>query len=105
MNTYERQVLRLDAHEEIVIPRQTGQQLIAQGYYESVGSPRGQIKDYRRRLPDDRGIHIRDYGDRMTMHWDHIDPSANLVGHLVRDAPLAVLGVLILGAVLLGSGS
>lgn len=105
MHAFERQVLRLDAHEEIEIPRYTGQQLIESGYYHSIGSPRGQIQDYRRRLPDDKGIHIRDYGDRMTMHWDHVDPSANLVGHLVRDAPLAALGVLILGAALLGSSS
>lgn len=105
MHAFEQQVLRLDAHEEIEIPRYTGQQLIESGYYQSTGSPRGQVRDYRRRLPDDKGIHIRDYGDRMTMHWDHVDPSANLVGHLVRDAPLAVLAAAAIGVAIFGGGS
>lgn len=105
LNKHERQVLRRDAHEEMEIPYQTGQRLINQGYYVSIGSPKGQRRDYRRRLHDDRGIHIRDYGDRMTMHWDHVDPSANLVGHLVRDAPLATVALLALGVAVLGSGS
>ncbi|PSG97670.1 hypothetical protein BRD56_04250 [Thermoplasmatales archaeon SW_10_69_26] len=105
LTPYERRVLNLDAHEEMPIPYQTGRQLINQGYYESIGANKGQCKDYRRRLPNDKGIHIRDYRDRMTMHWDHVDPSANLVGHLVRDAPVIALVGLAIGAAILGSGS
>jgi hypothetical protein len=41
----------------------------------------------------------------MTMHWDHLDPSASLVGHLVRDAPVIALVGLAIGAAILGSGS
>lgn len=105
LHVYEQRVLNRDAHDAIEIPYQTGQRLINHGYYESIGSPKGQRKDYRRRLPDDRSIHIRDYGDRMTMHWDHVDPSANPVGHLVRDAPIAALVVLAIVALILASRS
>lgn len=104
LQMYEQMVLDLDAHEEMEIPFQAGQRLIDQGYYVSVGSPRGQDKDYRRRLPDDRGIHVRDFGDRMTMHWDHVDPSASLVGHLVRDAPGLAIAGLVIGAAVIGGG-
>jgi len=60
--------------------------------------PKGQMADYRYALTDGRGIHVREYDGTYAVHWDEVDPSVNVVGHLVRDAP----GVVLLGALALG---
>lgn len=65
-----------------------GRTLEAYGYYRSTGLPAGQVADYRKALPDGRGIHIRIYRNRATAHLDRRDPSVDLVGHLVQDAPV-----------------
>lgn len=99
LTSWERRVLEtLPAHKEVVIPRFGEGHLLARGYRTSVGEPNGQKEDYRRRLPDGRGLHVKDYGERMTLHWDKVDPSHSAVQHLVRDAPLLVAGGLLLGA-------
>lgn len=99
LHTYERMVLNRPAHEEIVVPDQVARMLLQRDYYQSVGTPDGQLADYRRRLEDGRGIHLQQYPDHWEMHWDKVDPSQNLLGHLREDAPgvLAVGGILLLG--------
>lgn len=97
---WERRVLEtMPAHKEVEIPRFSAEHLRAKGYYESVGEPHGQKEDYRRRLEDSRGLHVKDYGDRMTLHWDKVDPSASRLRHLIHDAPALTAGSLALGAV------
>lgn len=98
----ERAALRLGAHEEIELSRREAERLLAFGYYRSIGAPRGQVLDYRRRLSDDRGMHLRIYRHHATLHWDHVDPSASLLGHLIRDAPGLLAAGAILGAAALG---
>lgn len=85
-------------HKEVVIPRFSEAHLLAKGYRRSVGEPHGQKEDYRRRLEDDRGLHVKDYGDRMTIHWDKVDPSASRIRHLLHDAPELTAGSILLGA-------
>lgn len=99
LSAWERHCLEaMPHHHEVVIPRFSEEHLLAKGYRTSVGEPNGQKEDYRRRLGDDRGLHVKDYGDRMTIHWDKVDPSASRVRHLIHDAPGITAGSLLLGA-------
>jgi hypothetical protein len=100
LKVWERRVLEtMPPHKEVEIPQFREEHILGQGYYESVGEPRGQDGDYRRRLEDGRGLHIKDYGDRMTIHWDKVDPSVSALRHLVHDAPALTAGSLVAGAV------
>lgn len=100
---WEAQILNADAHKEFRVNRVDPRWLKADGYYESTGLPKGQFADYRKKLADGRGIHVRYYPNgMMTAHWDRVDPSHDLLGHLVVDAPvwtavLAAAGVVALG--------
>lgn len=99
---WEQNVLNAKPHDEVEIPRQSWGTLQSYGYYCLPGLPVGQQADYRRALADGRSVHIRDYGDKMTAHWDRVDPLANLVGHLIADAPLLTVGILLALAVYVG---
>jgi hypothetical protein len=94
-----REVLRLKAHQELAITKDGLPTPVRAGFYLSTGLPKAQLFDYRLALRDRRGIHIREYADRYTVHWDHIDPSVDFLGHMVVDAPgalwagLAVVGI------------
>ena len=72
------------------------------GFVKSLGEPHGQIADYRKSYGKE-GLHVREYKDRYTIHWDKTDPLSNPMGHLLEDAPhwLAVAGGIAL-AVLAG---
>ena len=71
------------------------------GAKRSVGLPLGQRNDFRWRLSDCRGLHVRDFGTHYEAHIDRVDPSCSLVEHLRRDAPNAyVLGACALGGLL-----
>lgn len=100
LESWERRVLEtMPAHQEVVIPRFSEAHLLAKGYRTSMGEPHGQREDYRRKLPDGRGLHVKDYEDRMTIHWDKVDPSVSRIRHLIYDAPEITAGSLIFGAV------
>lgn len=94
----ERVVEELPAHQEVEIPRFSRREVLGHGYYRSPGEPRGQKADYRRRLDDGRGLHVKDYGDHMTLHWDKVDPSESALRHLLYDAPGITAGSLLAGA-------
>lgn len=72
----------------------------------------GQMADYRMTLPDGRGIHVREFSDCYTIHWDKACPLVNPIEHINQDAPqygpilgaLAVVGF-IGGLMWLGSQS
>ena len=68
-------------------------------FYSSTGLDGSTEGDYRLRIEDGRGVHIKEYDDRYAVHWDRVDPRENAIGHIAQDAPgLAVLG---LGAIAL----
>jgi hypothetical protein len=102
--SWEYQILNASVHKEFKVNGINPQWLKASGYYVSTGLPKGQIADYRKRLADGRGIHVRQYANGvMTAHWDRVDPSHDLIGHLLIDAPvwtafLAVASVVVLSA-------
>lgn len=86
MQRWERQALSNEAHEELRLEKVTGEELLALGYHRSLGTPKGQKADYRKALDDGRGLHVRVYSDRATVHWDRTAPSVSPVGHLIDDA-------------------
>lgn len=74
------------------------------GFYWLPGYPKGTLRQWRRRLPDDSGVHVYIYDDRLVIHRDRIDPSAGVVRHMVADCPNLVSGIAMVGIVgLLGA--
>ena len=62
------------------------------GARESIGLPRGQGADLR--FPSDatcRGLHVHAFPDRWEAHLDQVHPECDLLGHLRRDAPTALV--------------
>jgi hypothetical protein len=71
------------------------------GLRPSVGLPMGQQSDFRLRLADCSGLHVRDFGTHYEAHIDQVDPDCDPVDHLVKDAPdVAISGAAALGALL-----
>ena len=77
-------------------------------FTRTLGEPKGQLADYGYTLPDDGRIHIREYRDHYTIHWDHVDPTLSprhFWEHIKRDAPhwkpLIELGAIILAIIIL----
>ena len=64
-------------------------------FNKRLATPAGQLNDFGLALKDGKGIHIKEYEDHYTIHWDKIDPSVSTLGHLYEDAPewLALLGL------------
>lgn len=88
---WETRIIHSAPGQEQAIPNVHPATLEAYGYYPSAGLPKGQYADYRRALPDGRGIHVKLYDDHATAHLDRVDPSVNLIGHLLLDAPVFTL--------------
>ncbi len=66
----------------------------ALGARESIGLPRGQRGDLR--FPPDaacRGLHVQAFPDRWEAHLDQVHPECDLLGHLRRDAPTALVAL------------
>lgn len=57
------------------------------GARRSIGLPFGQRSDYRWRLADCSGLHVRDFGSHYEAHIDQVDPQCDLVGHALKDIP------------------
>lgn len=106
LNAYLDEVLTLEAHEELLVPKNLIPHPFELGFEISFGEPKGQVADYRAELPDGRGLHVRDLVSRWSIHWDHVFPSLKRwVDHLREDSPvwfgLFILGLVIGAAVLL----
>jgi len=73
-------------HTKLWIPRPFQDPLSA-GMYRSIGTPVGQSTDYRLRLDDGKGLHVREFPQYYQAHLDDVDPSQSLVGHMFADMP------------------
>lgn len=84
---FEDLALQRRAHQKVVVPYFEVPHPSADGYDRSQGEPDGQDRDWRRTLPDGRGIHIQEFVYRYYLiHWDWYPPE-NPLGHLLVDAP------------------
>lgn len=96
------QALRQPAGKNIRIEKRGLPPPAASGFYRSTGLPKGQLLDYRWAMPNGRGIHLQDFGTHYGMHWDRVDPSVSIKGHLMQDAPIALkVGGLLAGGLAL----
>ncbi len=70
----------------------------ALGARASIGLLRGQRADLRF-APDAscRGLHVQAFADRWEAHLDQVHPECDLLGHLRRDAPAALVAVVVGG--------
>ncbi|NEU55240.1 hypothetical protein [Halorussus sp. MSC15.2] len=80
-------VLRERHHADLRIAKDAVPHPTSAGFVCHTGDPRGQRADYRRPLPDGRGIHVKAFADRYEVHWDKVDPTEDFLGHVVADAP------------------
>lgn len=84
---YIRQVLSYPAHHEIRVPTDRVPPPLQAGFKFSFGMGKNQLADRRLKLADGSSIHVRVYDNCYTIHWDHVDPSVDLIEHLRQDAP------------------
>lgn len=86
--------LRLEKHA-VQHPRDAGLRV-------GMGLPLGQIADYRLRLADNRGLHVRDFGSYYLAHIDQTDPACDPLLHLLQDAPKTAVSTFAAVGALLG---
>lgn len=79
-------VLSNPAHTDVRISKLEVPHPLVAGFVKHFGDLAGQIADYRFPLPDGREVHIKEYGEYYSTHWDHSSAIRNPFGHLLRDA-------------------
>jgi hypothetical protein len=84
---------------EVHVPKLNAQHPLDAGLRPSLGLPVGQQADFRLRMDDCRGLHVRDFGNHYEAHLDRVDPDCSLPEHLRLDAP----GAYVAGAGALGA--
>jgi hypothetical protein len=82
--------LALPRHDKLVVPRDRVPHPRDAGLYPSVGLAQ-HCRHYRRALPDGRGLHVHEYGDRYHVHWDAVDPSVSVLRHFLADVTHAAV--------------
>ena len=93
-------ILSQPAHDEVLYYFDEIEELPSY-FKERLGTPAGQLNDFGVALKDGRGIHVKEYDDYYTIHWDKVDPSVSKLGHLYEDAP-GILAAGIIGSFLGG---
>jgi len=74
--------------EEIEVPKELRQFMLADAQETKLGQKNGAIKQFRYGK-----LHIREYKDKYLVHTDKIDPRENPLGHLIHDAPEVLVGL------------
>ena len=74
--------------EEIEVPKELRQFMLADAQETKLGQKNGAIKQFRYGK-----LHIREYKDKYLVHQDKIDPRENPLGHLIHDAPEVLVGL------------
>lgn len=96
-------VLSNPAHQDIVVHKSLVPHPLSEGFDPRLGDFQGQTADFGKALPDGRGIHIREFADEFKVHWDHVDPSVDPIGHLISDAThWVVIGFIAISLLLFG---
>jgi len=98
-------VLSKPAHTDVLVSKSEVPHPLEAGFIKHVGDDAGQIANYRLPLTDGRELHVKEYNEDYSTHWDHSSAIQNPLGHLLRDAPGWVFGIftlIVVGAVILG---
>ncbi|UPW01724.1 hypothetical protein M0R88_06380 [Halorussus gelatinilyticus] len=91
-------VLRERHHVDLHVAKDALPSPASAGFVLHTGDPRGQRADYRRPLPDGKGVHVKEFADHYAVHWDKVDPTEDFLGHVLADAPHWLLFGGVLGA-------
>ena len=80
--------------DKIEVPKSIGNPMETGLFVRSVGSPRGQIRDYRGNVDGSNlGIHVVEFLGHYEVHVDHFDPYKKPVEHLIVDSPGTLLEI------------
>lgn len=74
--------------DEIEIPKELREFMPDKAELTQLGQKNGANKQYRF-----GNLHIREYDDKFLVHTDKVDPRKNPIGHLIHDAPEALVGL------------
>ena len=74
--------------QEIIIPLDLKRVVLMGAEETKLGDKKGAIRQYRKGT-----LHIREYGDRLTVHADKVDPRTDPMGHLIQDAQEVLVGL------------
>jgi hypothetical protein len=81
-------VLCLPPYQEMRVSKFGATHPLQAGFVRTfIEESKNQLADYRKTLPDGRGIHIREFSDCYVIHWDKICPLAKPIEHIQQDAP------------------
>ena len=81
-------VLSLPPHKPIYYLKDEMPHPLILGFQNDNGEPDGQLADYRFVLEDGKSIHVKEYEEHYSVHWDWVDPRKDWIEHLRRDAPV-----------------
>jgi len=73
---------------EIEIPKSVRPIMLDAAQETDIGEKKGAKKQYRY-----GNLHIREYDDKYVVHVDKVDPRTNPFGHLLKDSPETLLGI------------
>ena len=82
-----KKVMLLPPHKPIYYLKDEMPHPLNLGFQNDNGEPDGQWADYRFVLDDSKSIHIKEYEEYYSIHWDWVDPRVNWIEHLQRDSP------------------
>ena len=73
---------------EIEVPKSVRPIMLDVAQETHLGERRGAKKQYRY-----GNLHIREYDDKYVVHVDKVDPRNDPLGHLLKDSPETLLGI------------
>ena len=72
----------------IEVPKSVRPIMLEEAHETRLGERRGAKKQYRY-----GNLHIREYDDKYVIHVDKVDPRKDPLGHLLKDSPETLLGI------------
>jgi hypothetical protein len=81
------EVLKLPPHTDVVVDKRAVEPPQHAGFIKTFGEPKKQRADYELLFSDGKRIHVKEYDEIYTVHWDNISPLVNPIKHLQEDAP------------------
>src|SRR5713226_4545388 len=93
-------VLSKPAHTDVLTFKSEVPHPLSVGFVRHIGDLAGQTADYRLPLPDGRELHVKEYAEDYSSHWDNSSAVRNPLGHILRDTMwvFAIVAVLVVGA-------
>ncbi len=94
-------VLSKPAHIDVPVSKFEVPDPLLAGFEKHFGDFAGQVANYRLPLPDGREIHVKEYNEDYSAHWDNTSAIRDPFGHILRDGTkwfFLIIGIALLGA-------